>query len=81
MASEDKEKTSIATNQGTYCYNVMPFGLKNAGATFQRLVNKVFPDQIGCNIEAYVDNIVIKTNRIGGYKKDLEEVFEVQRRY
>ena len=38
----DKEKTSFVTNQGLFCYKVMPFGLKNVGATYQRLINKIF---------------------------------------
>ena len=42
MAKEDQEKTAFVTNQGLYCYKVMPFGLKNAGATYQRLVNQMF---------------------------------------
>ncbi|KAL0398058.1 UNVERIFIED_CONTAM: Transposon Ty3-G Gag-Pol polyprotein [Sesamum radiatum] len=47
LADEDQEKTSFVTDQGTFCYNVMPFGLKNAGATYQRLVNNMFREQIG----------------------------------
>ena len=42
MAKEDEERTAFITNQGTYCYKVMPFGLKNVGATYQRIMNKVF---------------------------------------
>ena len=42
MAEEDQEKTVFITNQGLYCYRVMPFGLKNAGTTYQRLVNQMF---------------------------------------
>ena len=42
MDKDDQEKTSFITNQGLYCYKVMPFGLKNAGATYQRLVNLIF---------------------------------------
>ncbi|KAL0347110.1 UNVERIFIED_CONTAM: Retrovirus-related Pol polyprotein from transposon [Sesamum calycinum] len=47
LAPEDQEKTSFVIDQGVFCYNVMPFGLKNAGATYQRLVNHMFRDQIG----------------------------------
>ncbi|XP_019055428.1 PREDICTED: uncharacterized protein LOC109115676 [Nelumbo nucifera] len=54
---EDEEKTSFITEHGTYYYRVMPFGLKNAGATYQRLVNKVFKEQMGRNVEAYVDDM------------------------
>ena len=46
----DQEKTSFVTSQGLFCYKVMPFGLKNAGATYQRLMNKMFAHQIGRNI-------------------------------
>ena len=55
MAEEDQEKIAFITSQGLYCYKVMPFGLKNAGATYQRLVNKMVSKQIGRNIEVYVD--------------------------
>ncbi|KAL0362158.1 UNVERIFIED_CONTAM: Retrovirus-related Pol polyprotein from transposon opus [Sesamum calycinum] len=47
LAHDDQEKTSFVTDQGIFYYNVMPFGLKNAGATYQRLVNNMFREQIG----------------------------------
>ena len=53
-AEEDQEKMTFITDRGLYCYKVMPFGLKNAGATYQRLVNKIFAKQLGRNMEAYV---------------------------
>jgi len=46
MNPEDQEKTSFMTDKGIYCYKVMPFGLKNAGATYQRLVNKMFNEHL-----------------------------------
>ena len=61
MAEEDQKKTAFITNQGLYCYRVMPFGLKNAGATHQRLVNQMFSKQIGRNVEVYVDDMLIKS--------------------
>ncbi|GKG10726.1 reverse transcriptase domain-containing protein, partial [Tanacetum coccineum] len=61
MAKEDEEKTAFYTGQGTYCYTKMSFGLKNAGATYQRLVDSTFQSQIGRNLEAYVDDMVIKS--------------------
>ena len=57
----DEEKTSFITDQGTYCYRVMPFGLKSAGATYQRLVKHMFMDLIGQSIEVYVDNLLVKS--------------------
>ena len=50
MNKEDQEKTSFVTSQGLFCYKVMSFGLKNAGATYQRLMNKMFTHQIGRNV-------------------------------
>nr|GFB32731.1 reverse transcriptase domain-containing protein [Tanacetum cinerariifolium] len=61
MVKEDEEKTAFYTNQGTYCYTKMPFGLKNAGAMYQRLVDSAFQSQIGRNLEAYMDDMVIKS--------------------
>ena len=61
MDEADKEKTSFITSQGLFCYKVMPFSLKNAGATYQRLVNYMFRPQIGRNVEVYVDDMLIKS--------------------
>nr|GEU69452.1 hypothetical protein [Tanacetum cinerariifolium] len=71
MADEDEEKTAFITSQGIFCYSKMPFGLKNAGATYQRLVDKAFQKQIGRNLEVYVDDLVIKSQR-RGYKLDAD---------
>ena len=61
MYPPDQEKTSFLTPKANYCYVVMPFGLKNAGATYQRLMNKVFTDHIGKLMEVYMDNMLVKT--------------------
>ncbi|KAI5338472.1 hypothetical protein L3X38_017743 [Prunus dulcis] len=60
MHEDDKAKTSFIIERGTYCYKVMPFGLKNAEATNQRLVNKIFKKQIDKTIEVYVDDMLVK---------------------
>ena len=60
MKEEDQEKTAFVTSQGLYCYKVMPFRLKNVGATYQRLVNQMFSKQIGRNMEVYVDDMLVK---------------------
>ena len=75
MVSEDEEKTSFSTDRGTYCYKVMPFRLKNAGATYQRMVNKVFRKQLGRNIEAYVDDMMVKSMSMMQHVDDLRETF------
>ncbi|XP_059671027.1 uncharacterized protein LOC132316568 [Cornus florida] len=76
MDPSDEKKTSFITERGTYCYKVMPFGLKNVGATYQQLINKVFEKQIGRTIEAYIDDMVVKSKD----KKDhLQDVFDTLR--
>ena len=60
MNKEDQEKTSFVTNQILFYYKVMPFGLKNAGAMYQRLMNKMFAHQIGRNVQVYVDDMLVK---------------------
>ncbi|GJV27762.1 reverse transcriptase domain-containing protein [Tanacetum coccineum] len=76
MAREDEEKTAFYTEQGTYCYMKMPFGLKNAGATYQRLVDSTFQNQIGRNLEAYVDDMVIKSKDEKDRLADIAETFK-----
>ena len=66
MHPPDEEHTSFQTDIGLYCYRVMPFGLKNAGATYQRLVNLMFQKQIGNNMEVYVDDMLVKSKKAGG---------------
>ncbi|KAL0416891.1 UNVERIFIED_CONTAM: Retrovirus-related Pol polyprotein from transposon gypsy [Sesamum latifolium] len=63
MAEEDREKACVVTENGVYCYNVMPFGLKNTGATYQRLVNVMFNDLIRDTMEVYVDDMLMKTRK------------------
>ncbi|KAL0351199.1 UNVERIFIED_CONTAM: Transposon Ty3-G Gag-Pol polyprotein [Sesamum radiatum] len=77
LAPEDQEKTSFVTEQGTYCYTVMPFGLKNAGATYQRLVNSMFQKQIGKNMEVYIDDMLVKSQKKEHHINDLTECFEI----
>ena len=71
MDEADQEKTSFITSQGLFCYKVMPFGLKNAGATYQRLVNHMFRPQIGWNVEVYVDDMLVKSIDEGSHLDDL----------
>ena len=75
MAKDDEEKTSFITDWGTYCYKVMPFGLKNARATYQRMVNKVFAKQLDRNMEAYIDDMMVKSMSMAHHIDDLQETF------
>ncbi|GKV15530.1 hypothetical protein SLEP1_g26315 [Rubroshorea leprosula] len=75
MAPEDEEKTSFYVGDEIYCYVMMPFGLKNAGATYQKMVTIVFQAQIGKNLEVYVDDIVVKSRKVEDHLADLDETF------
>ncbi|KAK1557267.1 hypothetical protein Q3G72_021359 [Acer saccharum] len=81
MHKPDEEKTAFTTDQGLYCYTVMPFGLKNAGVTYQRLVNKMFARQIGRNMEVYVDDMLTKSVTADRHADDLRETFDVLVKY
>ena len=63
MYRPDEEKTAFITPRGIYCYKVMPFGLKNTGATYQRLVTMMFQAQLGKTMEVYIDDMVVKYKR------------------
>ena len=63
MTKEDRIQTSIVTEIGIYYYKVMPFRLKNEGATYQRLMNKMFLRLMGVTVKAYINDMVIKSRR------------------
>jgi hypothetical protein len=79
MKESDQLATSFITPFGMYCYTTMPFGLRNAGATYQRCMNHVFGEHIGRTIEAYVDDIVLKTKKASDLLSDLETTFKCLR--
>ncbi|XP_052210357.1 uncharacterized protein LOC127813436 [Diospyros lotus] len=81
MYPPDQEKTSFITEKWIYCYQVMPFGLKNAGDTYQRMVNKVFKELLGDTMEAYVDDMIIKSREKESHVKKLAQVLEVFKQY
>jgi len=75
MHPRDESKTAFMMETCNYCYKVMPFGLKNAGATYQRLMDKVLAPMLGRNVQAYVDDIVVTSQERGQHAADLEELF------
>ncbi|KAI0488063.1 hypothetical protein KFK09_027887 [Dendrobium nobile] len=81
MDPADEETTSFQTDKGLYCYLVMPFGLKNAGATYQRLMNKVFKNLIGRTMKVYVDDMLVKSLEKSQHISNLEECFNLLRSY
>jgi len=79
MKESDQLATSFITPFGMYCYVTMPFGLRNAGATYQRCMLHVFGKHIGSTVEAYVDDIVVKSEKRGDLIQDLEIAFSCLR--
>jgi hypothetical protein len=75
IKEEEQEKTAFITPFGVYCYTTMSFGLKNAGATYQRAIQACFKKQLNKNVEAYVDDVVVKTRNSSTLIDDLEETF------
>ena len=81
MYEQDEKSTAFITNQGLFCYRVMSFGLKNAGATYQRLVNKIFKPLIGRTMKVYMDDMITKSKSPNEYVKHLKETFGLLRKY
>ena len=81
MVEEDEEKTIFIANRGIFYYKVMLFGLKNARVTYQRLVNRIFVDQLGRNMEVYVDDMLVKSKTMSQHIADLKETFFTLRKH
>ena len=79
MNAVDQHKTAFITPRRTYCYKVMPFGLKNAGATYQRMVTKMFEHMIGKTVEVYINDILVKSLREENHVSDLLQMFDILR--
>ena len=78
MALEDMENASFITEWGTYCYRVMPFGLKNVGVTYQRVATILFHDMMHRDVDVYVDDMIVKSqdraDRLAALEKFLERI-------
>ncbi|XP_049356393.1 uncharacterized protein LOC125821006 [Solanum verrucosum] len=81
MSPKDEELTAFRTPKGIYCYKVMPFGLKNTGATYQRAMQNIFDNILHKNVECYVDDLVVKSRKKCDHLQDLRMVFDLLRRY
>ena len=81
MYEPDLEHTSFITDRGLYCYIGIPFGLINAGATYQRLVNMMFKEQIGKTMKVYMDDMLVKSKEAQDHVQYLAEMFDILRKY
>src|SRR5438045_7298526 len=77
MHPDDERHTAFRTPLGVFCYTVMPFGLKNAGATYQRAMDKIFSKLTRKTVKCYVDDIAVKSRRKADHLRDLREVFDL----
>ncbi|RDX65933.1 Retrovirus-related Pol polyprotein from transposon 17.6, partial [Mucuna pruriens] len=77
----DEEKTAFITDKGAFCYQVMSFGLKNGGATYQRLMDKIFKEMLGRDVEVYVDDMVARSQCMEEHCRALGRIFEVLRKH
>ena len=81
LTPEDQEKTAFISPDANYYYTVMPFGLKNVGATYQRMITRIFRDKIGRIVEVYIDDMVVKSKQESQHVEDLQGTFEVLRQH
>ena len=81
MYPPDAKKRSFITPHGLFCYNAMPFGLKNVGATYQRLVIKMFRPLLSKTMEVYIDDMLIKSKERPDHANHLQQVFDLLRTY
>ena len=81
IKESDQHKTTFKTPWGNVCYKVMPFGLKNVGATYQRAMTTMFHDFIHKTVEVYVDDIMIKLKRKEDHVSDIKVAFDRMRKY
>ena len=79
LAISDQEKAAFLIPTGNYHYRVMPFSLKNVGSMYQRMVTRMFESQIGQNVEAYIDDMIVKSKQTSEHLNDLGSVFSVLR--
>jgi len=81
MHPNDENETAFMTKLASYCYKVMPFGLKNASATYQRLMDRILVPLLGRNMQVYVDNMVVTSKEKEQHVIDLEELFATIAKY
>ena len=81
MYPPDTDKTAFITPHRLFCYNVMPFGLKNVGATYQRLVTKMFRPLLGKTVEVYIDYMLVKSKECPDHTTHLQEAFDILKAY
>ena len=81
LAADDQEKTAFVTPIGNCHYKVMPFGLKNAGFTYQRMMTKMFEPQLGRSIKVYIDDMVVKSKVVSEHVEDLTSIFGILRKH
>ena len=81
LALDDQEKRAFVTPIENYHYKVIPFGLKNVGSTYQRMMTKMFESQLGKNIKIYIDDMMVKSKMVSEHLGDLQTIFEILRNH